>query len=136
MIPRPRNLPSISYHVRKHPSYVRLAARLGEDVKFRAEVVGMIDERQWAIWERREEVRRRFFTPSWACYLSCTLRNATLCSRHYFLVEGLNEHEVANKTRGHGTARLGQQPTPWNGHFGPPYCSPFPVFFFMPAGLF
>lgn len=38
-------------------SYVQLAVRLGEDAAFRAEVVDLIDLRQWALWERRDEVQ-------------------------------------------------------------------------------
>ncbi|CAM9725289.1 unnamed protein product, partial [Laminaria digitata] len=45
-------------------SYVRLAARLGDDVEFRANVVDLIDQRQWALWERRGEVLE------WARFLS------------------------------------------------------------------
>ena len=41
-------------------SYVRLAARLGDDIEFRTNVVDMIDQRQWALWERRGEVRRSY----------------------------------------------------------------------------
>ncbi|CAM9227031.1 unnamed protein product, partial [Pylaiella littoralis] len=37
--------------------YVSLAARLGRDVEFRNRIVDLIDQRQWALWERRDEAR-------------------------------------------------------------------------------
>lgn len=38
-------------------SYVGLAARLGRDAEFRNHIVDLIDQRQWALWERRDEAR-------------------------------------------------------------------------------
>ncbi|CAM9259019.1 unnamed protein product, partial [Hapterophycus canaliculatus] len=37
-------------------SYVNLAARLGRDTAFRNHIVDLIDQREWALWERRDEV--------------------------------------------------------------------------------
>ena len=37
-------------------SYIRLATRLGQDTDFRIAMVDLIDQRQWIIWERKDEV--------------------------------------------------------------------------------
>lgn len=37
-------------------SYVQLATKLGQDLGFRKRIIDLIDQRQWVIWERRDEV--------------------------------------------------------------------------------
>ncbi|CAM9162538.1 unnamed protein product [Ectocarpus sp. 13 AM-2016] len=37
-------------------SYVQLATKLGQDFGFRKRIIDLIDQRQWVIWERRDEV--------------------------------------------------------------------------------
>ncbi|CAM9458268.1 unnamed protein product [Ectocarpus sp. 8 AP-2014] len=37
-------------------SYVQLATKLGQELGFRKRIIDLIDQRQWVIWERRDEV--------------------------------------------------------------------------------
>ncbi|CAM9448041.1 unnamed protein product [Ectocarpus sp. 12 AP-2014] len=45
-------------------SYVQLATKLGQDFGFRKRIIDLIDQRQWVIWERRDEVFE------WASFLA------------------------------------------------------------------
>lgn len=68
--------------------YVQLATRLGQDFGFRKRIIDLIDQRQWVLWERRDEVSGLEFREFrlWKCtHNHPVARSAT----HFMLPEGV-----------------------------------------------